>query len=326
MTQPIGAASLAARLVGRNGEYQGNEYYIKGDDFIIGRAFECHLMLNDNMISSKHARIVHANDQYELQDLGSTNGTFLNGEKVDKKALRTGDLVMLGGLEFEFVRPVDVSRTMVATPEAMAELARAKAAASPAAAPVHATSHPAAAAEVVKIPKAGGSLIGGLIPGLLMGLLISYVIPMLAAAFQMNKAGSLTGSDLLNTLRSWAVGFPGMYTHEGWKLFGIKTVPGILVLVGLALGPIIGGFLVRRLSRRGAFGSALAFSFGYLVLGFLIQAGVLKFAMAGISSYYPGIAASLGGWGNMGVVLAYFFGVAFILSFMGALLGGGRKN
>ncbi len=326
MSQPI-AASLAARLVGRNGEYQGNEFYIKGDDFIIGRAFECHLMLNDNMISSKHARIVHAGEQYELQDLGSTNGTFVNGAKIDKIALRTGDLVMLGGLEFEFVRPVDVSRTMVATPEAMAELAKAKAASAAPAAPAHAPVHAASAAEVVKIPKTGGgSLIGGLIPGLLMGLLISYLLPILAAAFQMNKAGSLTGSSLLDTVRSWAIGFPGMYTHEGWKLFGLKTVPGIIVLAGLALGPIIGGFLLRRLGRKGGFASALAFALGYVILGGLIQLAVLKFAVSGISSYYPPIAASLGSTGNMAVVAGYFFGVSFVLSWLGALLGGGRKK
>jgi hypothetical protein len=39
MTQPTSAASLAARLVGRSGDYQGNEFFIKGDDFAIGRAY-----------------------------------------------------------------------------------------------------------------------------------------------------------------------------------------------------------------------------------------------------------------------------------------------
>ncbi|MDD8026664.1 MAG: FHA domain-containing protein [Acidobacteriota bacterium] len=323
MTQPNTAASLAARLVGRSGDYQGNEFFIKGDDFAIGRAFECHLMLNDEMISARHARIVHTGDQYELQDLGSTNGTFVNGEKIDKKVLRTGDMIMFGGLTFEFVRPVDVSRTMVATPEAMAELAKAKAAAGPGAASAPAAGHAAASTQVVKIPKphpAHGHVAVGLIPGLLMGLLIAYVLPLLAAAFQMNKAGSLTGADLLNTLRSWVVGFPGMYTHEGWKIFGLRTVPGIIVLVGLALGPIVGGFLVRRIGRCGAFAAALGFSLGYVVVSFVAQAAVLKFAFAGISTYYPGIVSTLGAWGNMAVVLVYFAGIAFILSFFGALL------
>jgi hypothetical protein len=159
-----------------------------------------------------------------------------------------------------------------------------------------------------------------------MGLLIAYLLPLLAAAFQMNKAGSLTGPDLLNTVRSWAIGFPGMYTHEGWKLFGLKTVPGIIVLAGLALGPIIGAFLVRRLSRKGVFASALAFSLGYLILGVVIQLAVRKFAIAGLASFYPPIAASLGSLGNMIVGLAYFLGVAFGLSFLGALCGGSRKK
>jgi hypothetical protein len=322
MTPSNVPASVAARLVGRNGEYQGNEFFIKGDDFLIGRAFECHLMLNDEMISGQHARIVRSGEHYEVQDLGSTNGTFVNGEKIDKKVLRTGDVIRFGALEFEFLRPLDVSRTMVATPEAMAELAKAKAHAVPAAAPAAAR----APVEIVKIPKAAhGHLMAGLIPGVLMGLLIAYILPILSTAFQMNQLGSLTVSNIVQFVQNWARIFPGLYTHEGVKLFNVHMVTGIIVLVGLILGPLVGGYLARRLGRRGPIGTALAFTLGYAVIVVVIQAAVLKFALAQMTTAYPLIVSSLGGWGNLGVVLAYFAGVVFVISFIGGLFAKGRS-
>ncbi len=316
MTQP----NFAPRLIGKSGEYQGSEFFIKGDEFSIGRAFECHLMLNDNMISGRHAHIVRQGEHYELQDLGSTNGTFVNGEKIDKKLLRTGDKVMVGGLEFEFVQPLDVGRTMVATPEAMAELAKAKAvAAQPAATPV---------VESVKIPKAagGGSLVGGLIPGLLMGLLIAYILPLLSAAFQMKKAGALTVSSLLEFVQNWARIFPGLYTHEGIKLFTTGNWTGIVVIVGLALGPIVGGFLVARIGKKGPGATALVFTIFYAIVAVVLQLVLLKFDVSQLTQGFPPLVPSLGAWGNVALGLGYFFGVVFILSFIGALMGRNRKG
>ncbi|MCX6560669.1 MAG: FHA domain-containing protein [Candidatus Aminicenantes bacterium] len=324
MTQSNVPASVAARLVGRNGEYLGNEFFIKGDDFLIGRAFECHLMLNDEMISSQHARIVRSGEHYELQDLGSTNGTFVNGEKIAKKVLRTGDKLMFGALEFEFSRPLDVSRTMVATPEAMAELAKAKAHAIPAAAPAPA---PAAAMEVVKIPKAApGHPLAGLIPGVLMGLLIAYIVPLLAAAFQLNKLGNLTVTGVGQFLKSWAGTFPGMHTHVGLASFDLSNMTSLIALIGLALGPFVGGFLARRLGRRGQIGTALAFAISYAVVALIIQIAVFKAAFSDLPLSYPGIVRSLGPWGNFVVVLAYFVGVVFVISLIGGLFGRSRKS
>jgi hypothetical protein len=316
MTQP----SFAARLVGKNGEYQGNEFIIKGEEFSIGRAFECHLMLNDNMISGRHARIVRQGEHYQLEDLGATNGTFVNGEKISKKLLRTGDKLMFGGLEFEFVQPMDVSRTMVATPEAMAELAKAKAQSAP---------RPAApAVEAVQIPKAtaGGSLVGGLIPSLIMGLLIAYILPLLSAAFQMNKMASLTGKGLLEFVQNWARIFPGLYTHEGVKLFASGNWTGIVVILGLALGPIVGGFLAARIGKRGTGATALSFTIFYAIIAVVIQLAVLKFDFSQLAMGYPQIVPSLGAWGNAGLGLAYFFGVVLILSFIGAALGRAKQD
>jgi hypothetical protein len=315
-------ANLAPRLVGRSGEYRDKEFYLKGDDFLIGRSFDCHLVLNDPLISSRHAKIVRTGELYELQDLNSTNGTFINDEKIEKKSLRTGDRIKFGSVEFEFLRPIDVSRTIVATPEVLAGLKAMESARHAAEFPAPPSPPSSRPAQVVIIPpsrqKAG--LWSGLIPGVLTGLLIAFGLPLLSAAFQMSKAGGLTVSGVLRFLQNWALGFPGAYTHEAWKAFGLRTVAGGIVLLGLALGPLVGGLIARRGGRRGPVATAVAFAIAYGVAGLVIQVAVLKLAFSEMASYYPEIVPSLDRWWNMGVVLAYFAAVVFVLSFVGTLL------
>jgi len=67
----------------------------------IGRAGDNDLHIVDNTVSSYHARIfTYLNASY-IEDLGSTNGTYLNGKRIEKHTLRAGDIVKLGKHEFE---------------------------------------------------------------------------------------------------------------------------------------------------------------------------------------------------------------------------------
>jgi hypothetical protein len=315
-------ANLAPRLVGRSGEHRDQEIYLKGEDFLIGRSFDCHLVLNDSLISARHAKIIKTGEQYELLDLNSTNGTYVNNEKIEKKTLRTGDRIKFGLLEFEFLRPIDVSRTIVATTEVLAGLKAMESArhASEFPAPPSPPSSRPAQAVIIPPARQKGGLWSGLIPGVLTGLLIAFGLPLFSAVVQMSKAGGLTVSSVLRFLQNWALGFPGMYTHEGWKIVGLRTVAGVIVLLGLALGPFAGGRIARRGSRRGPAATALAFAIAYGAAGLVIQVAVLKLAFSEMALYYPGIVPSLGRWGNMGVVLAYFAAVVFVLGFGGTLL------
>jgi len=72
----------------------------------IGREKDAAVPLADNKISRKHATIVYKNHRFFLIDLGSRNGTCVNGKKVEGAALRTGDLLQMGDsvLSFE-VKP-----------------------------------------------------------------------------------------------------------------------------------------------------------------------------------------------------------------------------
>lgn len=71
----------------------------------IGRGTSNHIMLPDATVSRQHAKIKADGDQFRLYDLGSANGTFVNGTKVtDPVVLSDGDMVRFGEVEFRFKR------------------------------------------------------------------------------------------------------------------------------------------------------------------------------------------------------------------------------
>lgn len=68
----------------------------------IGRGLNNDIILEDTRVSRNHAQLRYRSRRFWLTDLGSTNGTFVNGEPVAERALRDGDVVSLGGLELTF--------------------------------------------------------------------------------------------------------------------------------------------------------------------------------------------------------------------------------
>ena len=84
-----------------------NERYpLYGDD-TIGRGRGCEISIEDNFMSHKHSRIFKEDGGFFIEDLGSTNGTFLNGKEVTDDALELldGDKIGIGQIEFMFIRP-----------------------------------------------------------------------------------------------------------------------------------------------------------------------------------------------------------------------------
>src|SRR5271170_5632850 len=80
-----------------SGKYQGGEFPIVADkQILIGRSSDLDMVLVEDMVSRKHARIAMQQDQIWIEDLGSTNGTFVNGEKIKRARLKEGDRVLIG--------------------------------------------------------------------------------------------------------------------------------------------------------------------------------------------------------------------------------------
>lgn len=67
------------------------------DELIIGRAEKCHLVLDDSYVSQMHARIFAKDTGYMVEDLGSTNGTYLNRRRITSPTeLHRGDHLKIG--------------------------------------------------------------------------------------------------------------------------------------------------------------------------------------------------------------------------------------
>src|SRR5436190_2349530 len=94
---PAGGKRDRAYLVVLAGASVGEMYKLEGEKTIIGRGQKAQIRMFDDGISREHAEILIEGNQIFLQDLGSTNGTFCNGLKVDKKKeLADGDKILVG--------------------------------------------------------------------------------------------------------------------------------------------------------------------------------------------------------------------------------------
>jgi two-component system cell cycle response regulator len=94
---PEGGKRDRAYLVVLAGASVGEMYKIEGDKTVIGRGQKAQIRLLDDGISREHAQLVIVNDRIVLQDLGSTNGTYCNGLKVEaNKELVDGDKILVG--------------------------------------------------------------------------------------------------------------------------------------------------------------------------------------------------------------------------------------
>ncbi len=80
-----------------SGKYQGGEIPLPDEgELTIGRANDLDLVLVEDMVSRKHAKLVAQHGILSITDLGSTNGTFVNGEKVRRTDIKKSDRILIG--------------------------------------------------------------------------------------------------------------------------------------------------------------------------------------------------------------------------------------
>ncbi len=111
------------RLTMRKGPTPGKVLELTGDVVTLGRDVGNDLVINDAEISRHHARLTREGQGYLLEDLGSTNGSFVNGHRITgPQLLKSGDLVGFGEtVTLVFEAPAfDASATMIAGGEAPA--------------------------------------------------------------------------------------------------------------------------------------------------------------------------------------------------------------
>ena len=73
---------------------------VKKQTTVIGRRQDCDLRIAVGDVSRKHCRLLLGPDQVEIEDLGSSNGTFVNGSKIERSLVSAGDTIQVGPVVF----------------------------------------------------------------------------------------------------------------------------------------------------------------------------------------------------------------------------------
>jgi len=89
----------------RTGFYEGFEMALDRDWFVIGRGRTADMVVAEATISRAHAAVGYDAQGFYVQDLGSTNGTLVNGARVERQKLKPGDEIQIGRLVLEVTLP-----------------------------------------------------------------------------------------------------------------------------------------------------------------------------------------------------------------------------
>ena len=160
---------MAKLVLSLNGVMQG-EYPLDKERTTIGRKPDNDIPIDNLAVSGKHALVITILDDSFLEDLGSTNGTYVNGKLIKKHALKDGDVVAIGKHELKYVNEHatadddEFEKTMIIKPgSASAAVAAAKAAEKAGAGPVTPAPAPApAAAPSTPVATAAPAAAGGM--------------------------------------------------------------------------------------------------------------------------------------------------------------------
>ncbi len=85
-----------AMLVVIRGPNAGARYLLDRDETTVGRHPDCEIFLHDVTVSRRHSEFRREDDGFSLRDLGSLNGTYVNGERVEEEDLNSGDEIQIG--------------------------------------------------------------------------------------------------------------------------------------------------------------------------------------------------------------------------------------
>jgi len=166
---------MAKLVLSLNGVVQG-EYQLDKERLTIGRKADNDIPIDNLAVSGKHALVITILDDSFLEDLGSTNGSYVNGKLIKKHALKDGDVIAIGKHEMKYVNELatadddEFEKTMIIKPgSASAAVAAAQAAekavasvapaAAPAAPPAPGVGMPLGRLTVLNGPIAGKELV-----------------------------------------------------------------------------------------------------------------------------------------------------------------------
>lgn len=100
-----GLSPNTAALLVRQGPQENQRFILSGDEIILGRNESANIVLDDVTVSRNHAKITRLHSTWEIADLKSLNGTYVNQSRVEKIQLQAGDELQVGKYRFSFLLP-----------------------------------------------------------------------------------------------------------------------------------------------------------------------------------------------------------------------------
>ena len=94
--------SGSALLIVKRGASDGSRFLLDTDVTLAGRHPNADIFLDDVTVSRKHVQFVRSGSKFEVKDLASLNGTYLNGARIDVAPLANGDEVQIGKFKLTF--------------------------------------------------------------------------------------------------------------------------------------------------------------------------------------------------------------------------------
>src|SRR5712692_10976446 len=108
------AIRMEVKLLVIQGRPQRKNLVFPHGSYVFGRGAECHIRPNSEWVSRQHCQLLVSGDSASIRDLGSRNGTLINGERVmGERELTNGDQLQIGPLVFE----VRLEQALPPTPE-----------------------------------------------------------------------------------------------------------------------------------------------------------------------------------------------------------------
>ena len=101
-TQAVSAEELGVERELATLSYDGTSHEVKQRRVVLGRSRDCDIQLADANVSRRHAELRQEGASYWIVDLGSTNGIEVNGKRVKRAKLRSGDTITLGSTDVTF--------------------------------------------------------------------------------------------------------------------------------------------------------------------------------------------------------------------------------
>ena len=109
VVKPEGQANAACLvLIYPPGPDMGKRFPLDRSEFVLGRGTDCDIQVDRDSVSRRHAKIYRSETAWIVQDLGSTNGSYVNDHPIHEATLRDGDFLKIGAAIFKFLTGANI--------------------------------------------------------------------------------------------------------------------------------------------------------------------------------------------------------------------------